>query len=44
MTTQVINFKHQIIESNFRFLTQYENLFKVKQLNFGILNTNTTLY
>ena len=44
MTTQVINFKHQIIESKFRFLTQNENLFKVHQLNFGILNTNTTLY
>lgn len=44
MTTQVINFKHQIIESKFRFLTQNENLFKVNQLNFGILNTNTTLY
>lgn len=44
MTTQVINLKHQIIESKFRFLTQNENLFKVNQLNFGILNTNTTLY
>lgn len=37
MTTQVINFKHQIIESKFRFLTQYEKLIQGKTIELWYL-------